>query len=203
MTRFLSPADCSQSVRLRALPDDQRSLLLPVLLRDKGTAVRFLFQDLCRLYRLLAENLLRIDQLFPPAVDSFITAVRLHDLGFDGIRQLYLQDTDRFLPDVGIQQGEEDLHPAVQVPGHPVGAGAVDLRHAAVLKVIDPAVFQEIADDRADTDIVTDAGNAGLQAADPADDQADADTRRAGGVEGCDNIRIAERVHFGYSKLIT
>ena len=48
-----------------------------------------------------------------------------------------------------------------------------------------------------DPDVVGDAGHAGPQAADAADDQVDADARLRGTVEHGDDLGIDQRVHLG------
>ena len=65
-----------------------------------------------------------------------------------------------------------------------------------ICKIENAAVFQEIADDGADTDILADTGDSHLQAADTSDDQFDLHACRTCLIQSTDNILVAERVHL-------
>src|SRR5690606_34190572 len=86
------------------------------------------------------------------------------------------------------------LHATIQVTLQPVGAGQENLLLAPGQEVVDPAVFQEAADDRAHMDVVGDTGNARAQAAHAAHDQVDAHPGLAGLVQRLDHLRVGQRV---------
>lgn len=91
---------------------------------------------------------------------------------------------------------EEDLYPFIQVSGHPVGATHVDLFLAVVEEVEDPGVLQEIADQGADADVLTDPRNSHFQTADSADDQLHFYPCCGSFIKSCDDLLIAERIHL-------
>ena len=74
----------------------------------------------------------------------------------------------------------------VEVALHQVGAADVELRPPAVREPVDARVLEEPADDGADANALADAGHAGLQAADAADDQVDLDAGLRRAVERAD-----------------
>src|SRR5690606_41860263 len=90
----------------------------------------------------------------------------------------------------------------VEVAAHGVGAGDAQARlgarqRAAVAEGPDAAVLEEAADDRLDADRLRQAGDAGPQAADPADHQHDRHARLARLVEPVDHALLGQRVELG------
>ena len=71
---------------------------------------------------------------------------------------------------------EQDLHAAVQVSRHPVGASHVYLFASVILEDKDPRMFQKFPDDGADFNILGKSRNSCLQTADSTDHQMDLDT---------------------------
>src|SRR5258706_5124480 len=61
-------------------------------------------------------------------------------------------------------------------------------------------MLEETIDDRRHADVLADAGHAGHEAADPADEQVDLYTGAAGAIERLDDTRIDERIHFGHDE---
>ncbi len=66
----------------------------------------------------------------------------------------------------------------------------------AVAEVEDPRVLQEPADDRADGDVLAQAGNSGPQCADAAHRHVDLDTGPRRAVERVDHLLVDDRVHL-------
>ena len=66
------------------------------------------------------------------------------------------------LPQIVLQDGEKQFDPPIEVPGHQVGTGQVQLRVAGVSERVDPAVFQEAADDGVHFNVFTELGNANV-----------------------------------------
>jgi hypothetical protein len=95
-----------------------------------------------------------------------------------------------------IHDRREDLHAAVEVARHPVGARDVDLLVAAVGEAERAPVLEEAVDDRAHLDALGEARDARAQAADAAHEQLDLDARLRGRVERVDHVHVHERVHL-------
>ena len=89
------------------------------------------------------------------------------------------------------------LDPAVQIARHPIRAAHIDLVVTAVSKIIDPAMFEQTADDAADLDIFGKSGHAGAQHAYAADDQVDLDAGARSLVKRVNYLRIGQAVHLG------
>ncbi len=64
----------------------------------------------------------------------------------------------------------------------------------AVAEAVDPAVLEVAPEDAADADVLRQAGHAGTQARDAANDQVDLHASVAGGVQRLDHLGIADRV---------
>ena len=95
---------------------------------------------------------------------------------FDVVRQVGGDDDlDELAAKVRIEDGENDLHPAVQVAGHEIGAAEKDEGIAAVGEDVDAAVLEEAVDDAADADGFAEAGNSRTETADAADDHVEGD----------------------------
>src|SRR5690606_37214825 len=69
-----------------------------------------------------------------------------------------------------------------------------DVARAVVPEVVDATVLEEASYDRAHTDVLGQAGNAGAQRAHPAHDQVELHARLARLVELLDHARLQERV---------
>src|SRR6266581_4344425 len=127
-----------------------------------------------------------------------VTAVGVHVPGLDVVAEVGIQ---AFLDDAPLElvleNREADLDAAEEIPLHPVGARKVDPVAAAVMKIEYPRMFEEAADHRADPDVVGEAGHAGAQDADAADDQVDGDAGLAGLVERGDGLGLDQGVHLG------
>lgn len=101
----------------------------------------------------LAELPLGIYLDLPPLIRLLIRPVRLQKMSLYIVLQLHFQDMENLFLQLLILHRENNLHPFIQVPGHPVGASHVDLAGAAVFKIEDPAVLQEVPHDGAHLDI--------------------------------------------------
>ena len=71
----------------------------------------------------------------------------VQDPGLDIVLPHLGKNVQNSFPQVFLQNREEGFHPPVQVPPHHVGAGQVDFFLAVIVEVVDPAVFQEAAND--------------------------------------------------------
>src|SRR3954454_21929216 len=95
--------------------------------------------------------------------------------------------------------GHEHLDPPIEVTRHPVGR-ADEVQRLAVVAMTeadDPGVLEVTTEDRTDPNVLTHAGHAGAQAADPAHDEIDLHSGVAGGVERLHHLRVADRVQLG------
>src|ERR1043166_7561462 len=100
------------------------------------------------------------------------------------------------LDDFDVADRRERLDAPIEVAFHHVGAADVHLLVPAVLEPEDARVFQEAADDRAHADVIADAGDAGTQAADAADDHVDLHARLRGAVEHTNHLVVGDRVYL-------
>src|SRR6478735_1658079 len=91
-------------------------------------------------------------------------------------------------------QLDQDLDAAVEVAVHQVGGPDPRDRFAAVLEVHDPAVLEVAAEDRAHADGLRQAGYAGPDGADAADQQLDGYAGPRGRVERVDDRLVHDRV---------
>ena len=101
------------------------------------------------------------------------------------------------LADGGVLDRESDLHAADEVALHPVGGGEEHLALAARFEVPDPGVLEEAVDDAHHADAIGNAGDAGAQGADAADDEIDLHAGLRSPVERLDHVGLGERVHLG------
>ena len=62
-----------------------------------------------------------------------------------------------------VEDGCEDLHAAVEIALHQVGAAHEDFFFAPVVKVVDAAVLQKAADEADDADRFAQSGHAGAE----------------------------------------
>src|SRR5712671_2291169 len=90
----------------------------------------------------------------------------------------------------------DDLHPPIEVAGHPVGGPEVQLGVAVVSEIENARVLEKTADDADHSDSITDARNSRPQAADPTDDQVDVHSGLRRIIEMLYDLRIDERIHF-------
>jgi len=105
-----------------------------------------------------------------------------------------LDPVEDLASDFGVENGEDHLDAAMEIAGHKIGAAEVDEWITVVVKDIDAAVFEETVDDAADADVFAEAGDAGPEAADPANDHVDGDALLRGGVEGVGDLLVDEGV---------
>src|SRR5262249_44181651 len=89
----------------------------------------------------------------------------------------------------------------IEIARHHVGRADVYDRFVgrqavAIAEAVDAAVLQEATDDRLDTNILRKAGHLGTQAADAAHNEVDVDPGSTGVIEGVDDDRVNQRVHF-------
>jgi len=96
--------------------------------------------------------------------------------------------------DFGVENGEDHLHASMEVARHEIGAAEVDERVTIVMEDVDPAVLEEAVDNAANADVFAEAGDAGPEAADAADDHVDGDALLRGSVEGVDDLLVDEGV---------
>src|SRR6185295_10976948 len=83
------------------------------------------------------------------------------------------EDVDEARAKGRIFDRHHDLDAAMEVSRHPIGARDVDLVLAGVREVEDATVLEVAVDDRADLDVLRDAGQPGPETADAADDERD------------------------------
>jgi peroxiredoxin Q/BCP len=127
-----------------------------------------------------------------------IGAVWGEDPGFGVVGALAGEDfVEEPLFEEGVDHGEDDLDPVVEVARHPVGTADEEFGGSVVFEAVDAAMLEEAADDGTDGDIFADAGDARAQAADSAYDELDLDAGGGGFVEGFDEGAVDEPVHLG------
>src|SRR5579871_5623877 len=117
---------------------------------------------------------------------------------FLGIREIGQKDfaTDP-LTQRRVLQPKDDFDTLIKITGHPVRAAQVDLPLAAIRKCEDAAVFEESADDTADTDTVTDVFHPRTQGTSPPNNQFNGNAGLRGPVQRVNDILIEKRVHLG------
>src|SRR5262249_61152764 len=84
----------------------------------------------------------------------------------------------------------------VEIALHQVGAADEHRRVAAVLEPEHARMLEEASDDRADGDAVADAGNAGPQAADAANDEVDPHARLRRAIQPLDDFAVGQAVQL-------
>jgi hypothetical protein len=86
-----------------------------------------------------------------------------------------VQDPDEPLLDIGIVDGDDHLHPTIEVPLHQVGRTEADAHAAAAhsSEAEDPGVLEIATDDGAHRDVLRQPLHAGPETAQPADDEVD------------------------------
>ena len=106
--------------------------------------------------------------------EAAITSVRLELARFHAVEQKVGQDFfNDPVPQSRRLDRECDLDAAQEISRHPIGAGEKDFRRARIFKTINPAVFQETADDAHHPNILAQSRHFGAQATNAPHDQVD------------------------------
>src|SRR5665811_67722 len=144
------------------------------------------------------QDLLAVERDLPVAARrALVTAVRHHAARLDVIHQVLRQDLVADAPhQLLIFHREEQLHAAVEIARHQVGAAQIDFLLAAVAEIEDAAVLQKPPHDAGHPNGLAHPRNSGPQAADPADQQIDPNARLRGTIQTADHFGIHQRVHF-------
>src|SRR5437763_11810336 len=129
-----------------------------------------------------------------------VTAIGLQLARFDAIVQ---KPGKNFVDDEVAQlrslDWKRDFNPTQKIPRHPIGAGKVHFRLAAIFKTINAAVLEKTANDTHDTDVVAQSGDFGTQTADSADNQVDSDLGIRRFVKIFDDLLVDERIELGHA----
>ena len=92
--------------------------------------------------------------------------------------------------------GKEHFNPAIKVARHQIGATRENQFLAAVVEVIEPAVFQEAADDANDADVLAHSRDAWAQAAGSANQEINPHACYRSFVEQTNHSGVGQRIHF-------
>ena len=141
-------------------------------------------------FSLSAHFIRRCDLLFPHAI-------RLHDVRFLIVRELHIDHGLQTMAEIGVAHRDHEFDAVIEVSWHPVRTADIQLFTTAIGEPEDTAVLQEAADKASDSDVVTDAGDAGDEYADAADDELDPDACLRSFVELIYNLLIEEGIHLG------
>ena len=95
---------------------------------------------------------------------------------------------------VFLQKRRQHFDTAVQITRHQVGAAKVHLLISVVMEVVDASMFQKTSDDRTNCDRIGNAGQAGAQTADTANDTFDLHTGAAGFIKNLDHFIVNQLV---------
>ena len=96
-----------------------------------------------------------------------------------------------FFLDLLILNREHNLHPFFQISRHPVRASHKHLFISTTIEVENPRMFQEIADNRANGNILADTRDSNLQATDSPDNQVNLYSGCRSTVKRRNNIAVA------------
>src|SRR5699024_8736547 len=99
-----------------------------------------------------------------------------------------VDEPDEVVDVLRIGDVDKYLHPAIEVSVHEVGRTDEHVRLATVRERVDAGVFEVSAQDRADPDVVAQARNSCLEAADAAHDDIDGYPGLGGAVERIDRL---------------
>ncbi len=126
-----------------------------------------------------------------------IGAIRLHQPGLHVVGKVCHED---LIYNTSLQlcvfYRIEDFSAFLKISRHPIGAARVDFRIPAVMKVVDPGMFQEPVKDTDDANVLADFRYARPQAADASYNQVDADAGAGSFVQFADDLRVHEGVHL-------
>lgn len=122
---------------------------------------------------------------------ALVTSVGLKESAFGAFGQASGQDfVDDAVSEDAVFDGEDGFDSVEEVSGHPIGASDVNFWLAGVFEVENPAVFEEASHDAFDGDVFAEAGHAGSQAADAADDELRLDAGLGGSIECFDHFAV-------------
>ena len=107
-----------------------------------------------------------------------------------------VDDRDEARAGLTVLDGHDRLDPPVEVAVHEVGRTDVPLPVATVLERPDPRVLEELADDRADPDVLGQPGEPRLDGAPGADDHVDADARLRRPIQRLDRGHVDDGVEL-------
>ena len=144
----------------------------------------------------VVECKLRADFFLAAQVNVLVACITLHETGVCGVAQHGIENAEGAGLLCFVLDGENKLHAAVEIAGHPVRAAHVNARVAGIFKAEDTAVLQKLADNAHDSDVLADAFDARNEAADAAHDKLHAHTGLGGFIEKLDDLRVNEGVDF-------
>src|SRR5205085_7711745 len=99
-----------------------------------------------------------------------------------------------------VANGKRDLDATKKISRHPVAAGNVELRLAAVFETKYARVLEETIDDRRDADVLTHRCHTRHEAADAANEEIDFHAGVAGAIERVDDRRLHESVELRHDR---
>ena len=106
-----------------------------------------------------------------------------------------MEDVDDLTLDVGIENRESGLDPAIQIPLHPIGRSQEEIFCPIVIEIPDPRVLKEHINNTGYLDIRT-IRLVGHQATDAAHNQVDPHASLAGPIKLVDHARIVQAIHL-------
>ena len=113
------------------------------------------------------------------------------------VRELHIDHGLQTMAEIGITYRDHEFDTVIEVSWHPVRTADIQLFTTAIGEPEDAAVLQEAADEASDGDVVTDAGDARDEYADPPDDELDPDACLRSFVELIYDLLIEEGIHLG------
>ena len=113
------------------------------------------------------------------------------------VREFHIDHGLQTMAEIGVAHRDHEFDAVIEVSWHPVRAANIQLFTTAIGEPEDTAVLQKAADEASDSDVVTDAGDAGDEYADPSDDELDPDACLRSFVELIYDLLIEEGIHLG------
>ena len=110
------------------------------------------------------------------------------------VRHQDLVDNTRL--QLGILYRIENFSALFKISRHPIGAPGIDFRIPAVMKVVNPRMFQEPVEDTDDADVFADLRYTRPQAANAPYNEVDVDAGARSFIEFADDLRVDEGVHL-------
>src|SRR5215510_3865998 len=127
-----------------------------------------------------------------------IIPVAIQDSGFGRIQQILRQNLFiNSAPEFWIQKREHYFHALVKIARHPVSAGKVNLGLAAILEIVNPAVFKKPAYYAADPNPVAQSANSRSQRTPSPHNQVNLHSRPGGAIESFDDLLIQQCIDLG------
>ena len=126
-----------------------------------------------------------------------VGAIGCHIAGLGVVLEAGIQNFQDTEGELGLFDGDKQLDPAVEVAAHPVGAGHVHQRVAAVVEVEEACVLQVAIHDAGDAGTGPGLLSGGSPAADATDVELDVHPGFSGLLQRLHHLHVVERIHLG------